>query len=249
MFRKNSIAVIGLVAILLCAGQASAAWIPGSGAMIVRIEASQGAKAGYLQFDFGSCRSIDGVWTWQLPPGQENRAIIAGAEVLATLNDLVLQINTDPSVTLSFALVAGGAPTTFTISTATVPFPAIVNPLAYATAAITVTDNDSDGASVTGLYPGAKAYQARYNSPAVAWANLVSPVTAGENSSAVGTERQPASGWQTILATVDRIEAEFMFTLSAHDLASATSRFDIIIPEPATLGVFALGALFLLRRR
>ncbi|HPD30313.1 MAG TPA: PEP-CTERM sorting domain-containing protein [Phycisphaerae bacterium] len=249
MDRKYSVAIVGLVVIGLCAGQAFAAWIPGDGAKIVRIDASQNGKAGYLQFVFTPGAPIDGVWTWRLPSGQQNREIKAGSEVLATLEDLLLEIDTDPAVTLSFAVVAGGAPTTFTISTATVPFPAIVNPLAYATAAITVTDNDSNGASATGLYPGAKAYQARYNSPAVPWANLVSTVTALPDSSAVGTERQPASGRQTILATVDRIEAEFKFTLSANDQASGTSRFDIIIPEPAALGVFGLGVLFLLRRR
>ena len=58
----------------------------------------------------------------------------------------------------------------------------------------------------------------------------------------------PESGFLPIGETVNDMSSLVSFTLSAQDLASGTSSY-VIVPEPASLAVLALGALALLRRR
>jgi hypothetical protein len=222
-----------------------AAWIPGNGAVIVGVTAEQGGATGTQEWVFAPGASVDGTWGWQLVPGSSSE-IVAGSDVLATIDSLGVTINTDPAVTLSFAVTAGAADTTFTISSATVNFPAIWNPLGYASAGVTVTDNDSDGATVTGAFNG-KAYQAIYNG-GTAWANLVAPVTAVADDTATLNDRAPAAGRVVIPATLTSIQSVFKFKLTKTDSASGTSRFDVIVPEPVSL-LLILAALPLVRSR
>jgi len=249
--RRWTFLGMGVVAVALCAAvPVRADWIPGQGAMIIRIDVSSDLGRGVKQFVFTPDKTPDGSWQWQLPPGQENRLVKAGDAVLASIDTLAQTVAGDPAVSLAFAVVAGAADTTFTITSAPVSFAPIVNPLAFATAAVTVTDLNGDGATLSGLQTGGKAYKASYNSPIVDWAFLVSAVTAPVNSSNIGTERRPTpSGRETILATVGSIESQFSFTLTARDSASGTSTFDVIIPEPASLLVLGVGCVGLLARR
>ena len=223
-------------------------WIPGQGAKIIQIEVSSDLGSAIKQFVFTPEKQADGSWQWQLPPGQENRLIKAGDTVLASIENLVQTVVGDPAVSLAFAVVAGPVDTTFTITSANAGFLPIVNPDAFATAAVTVTDLNSNGVALTGLQTGGKAYKASYNSPAVDWAFLVGSVSAPADDSNIATERRPSNGRETITATVDSIEAQFKFKLTANDSASGTSTFDII-PEPASLLLLGLGGLGILLRR
>ena len=201
-----------------------------------------------------------GEMTWLLQPSQtdgdrygwslsEPVAITSGGRVLATVTSLIVSIDVDPGVELKFEVTAGSSAKRFTISSVAVPFSAIFKPLAYATAAVTVTDNDANGATLTGAYDEDKAYRASYNAAPVDWAYLVDPVTVPADFSGVGMQRQPATGRQVIPATLTSIQSEFDFRLSANDQASGTSRFDVQIPEPAALALLALGGMGMLLRR
>jgi len=163
--------------------------------------------------------------------------------VLATIDDLDVDVEGDPKVSLSFAVTAGPAGSNFSITSTTVSFAPLGSPLAFATAAVTVTDEDSNGAVATGLFPGGKIYQARYNSPAVAWADLIaSPVVVAPDDSLTAQGRRPTpSGREAMPGTVYSIASEFRFNLSPNDSASGTSTFDVLIPLPsAAYGITAL---------
>ncbi len=166
---------------------------------------------------------------------------------LAVLESLAVTLDGDPAVSLNFSLTSGGSATTVTITSATVFFAPIVNPEAYAVAGVTLTDNNSNGATATGLQSGVKLYEATYNTT-VGWADLVGSLSALVDNTAIGNERMPLVGRQVIPATVSSIQSEFKFILSAGDSISATSRF-YVIPEPAAMSLLAIGGLALLRRR
>jgi hypothetical protein len=166
--------------------------------------------------------------------------------LLGTVDSLTLSGDSDPFVLLGFAFTAGPGPTAFSLSTG-VPILPITNGLAFASAAITATEGGVllDGASVTGAFPGTKAYEASYNLGGGVFADLVSPVVVppGGGSNTL-SERFPVPiGSRTVIpGSVFEIRSTFNFTLSAFDQASGTSRFDIIVPEPSSV-VLAAGAL------
>jgi hypothetical protein len=185
---------------------------------------------------------------WDVDLGAPGLAVRdAENHVLATINSLSVSVDEDPAVSLVIGVTAGPSDTNFTITSSTVAFPTIALPQAFATAGITVTDNDSNGATVTGLFAGGKVYEARYDG--VAWADLIGQLTADVDSSNTESARRPGTGREAIPVSVSSIQSEYKFTLSANDSASGTSRFDVV-PEPATLALLAagLGAMLLKRR-
>jgi len=164
----------------------------------------------------------------------------------AAIESLVLKINSDPEVGVEFGLRAGGSATTFSILSDVVTFSALVNPTASASAGVTLTDRNSNGAAITGLF-GGKVHQARYNSSTV-FADLVSDFSVGSGGTQTNSEAKPLSGSETITGTLTSIESEFNFILSARDSASGTSTF-VVIPEPATIAILNLGGLLLRRKK
>jgi hypothetical protein len=187
----------------------------------------------------------NGMATWMLP----NAITFKDSEGndLGLITNLTVQLDRDPLVSLGFAvqnLSSSSAHFSFTSSVQTV---SLLNPQGYATAGITLTDTNLNGGSLTGTYPGAKAYRAFYNGN-TDFANLVSSFTVPATDSTTNSERGPVSGMTTISGTVTSIASSFDFDLSPQDLASGTSTF-YLTPEPATLSLLALGGLAVLRRR
>ena len=185
----------------------------------------------------------------------QERAILRGGqgnEIIATIEDLVVNLDGDPVVSLDFAVNAGNFDTTFTITSATVGFAPISNPLAFASAGVTLTDGDplpGDGAALNLIPPNTGLYQATYNSGTV-FANLLpSPLSL---PGAGTTDDSDDSGVQIIAGSVTDIQTSFSFKLSADDSASGTSQFEVVIPEPSTSILIVFGFLGLLachRRR
>jgi hypothetical protein len=217
---------------------------------IIRIQVEAGGHTGYWE---KQANIPDGAQTfnWSLPTGSDLDIVSSTDEnvVLATLDSTSISVDFDPFVALNFAVFAGPVPTNFTISSALVPFAPINNGLAFATAGVTVTETpvpSFDGASLTGLYAGAKAYQARYNGGGSVFANLISPVIVAplDITGSMVEKFPPGVGTRVVIpGLVSDIESEFSFTLSANDQASGTSIFDIIVPEPSSVAMAGIGLL------
>jgi hypothetical protein len=158
----------------------------------------------------------------------------------AVLENLTLNLNADPEVGIEFGFRSTA--TVFNLASEVLTFDAITNPQASASAGITLTDRNSNGATITGLLPNGKTHQAWYNNSSV-YANLVSGVSISGNSQAYSEE---TSGM--IYDSVTSIASKFSFRLSAGDSASGTSTF-VVVPEPATLILLGLGSLILFRRK
>lgn len=219
---------------------------------LVRIEVENDEGSGMIEFPVDLAglpipsQAIEKI-EWAIENSHSIFSANNPGNALAVLEGLSVTLDGDPAVSLNFSLTSGGSDTTVTITSALISFAPIVNPDAYAVAGVTLTDNNSNGATATGLQPGVKLYEATYNS-SVGWADLVGSLSALVDNTAIGNERKPLVGRQVIPATVSGIHSEFKFILSAGDSISATSRF-YVIPEPAVMSLLGIGALALLRRR
>jgi hypothetical protein len=186
------------------------------------------------------------VYTWTT----NNISIVHGSTTLANFDTISVVADLDPAVQLIFAvnnLTANVG--TFTLNSSVVGFSPLVNPSGFASAGLTLTDNNSDGGTLTGLYSGGKAYEADYNGSAV-FSDNVSTFTSPVDNTITASERVPGIGNNVISGSVSNIESQFSFTLSGYDSASGTSNFKII-PEPSTiaLALLGLGATALIRKR
>ncbi len=214
----------------------------------VQVNVSAGGHSGSWELDLTNPTSpLD----WHLPSAVDIYSDDVDHVFLATLETLDLGMIGDPQIVLNFSLTAVALPTNVAVSSGAVLFAAANNPLAFATAAITVTDNDSNGGSATGNFAGVKSYEATYNG-GTTFADLVSPVVAPVDDSGIGMERFPAVGSVAIPGLVTSIAAGYSFTLTANDSASGTSRFNVVVPEPSTVALILIGTAALLwhcRRR
>jgi hypothetical protein len=170
---------------------------------------------------------------------------------VGTLKDLTITSNADPYVNLFFSFENNTALTETLTFHNTLAFSPLVNPNAYATAAITLT-SDTNGGTIGGLFPGGKTYEATYNSGSQNFADLVSGFSIGSDTSSTQSERKPpVSGTVPIVGTVSDITSTFYFTLTDGDQASGTSRFEVTpgVPEPLTLSLLVMGGVGVLARR
>jgi hypothetical protein len=223
----------------------AASVIPAAADMILTVTATQGDLVATQQY-LVQCGGE--TTTWSLPNAVALTTI--HGKSLGVLNLLDVATNADPFVNLHFSVENDTAlPVTYDVSSSVVTFPTLVNPLAYATAGITLT-SDFDGAVINGLFPGGEVYQARYNTSTI-YANLVTGLSIVDDTSVTTTDRLPPLGTQTIFGSVSSIQSEFDFTLSDGDQASGTSRFEVTaaVPEPATMSLLIMGGLAVLARR
>lgn len=184
------------------------------------------------------------------------------------LQSLTVTLDGDPKVRVQFSVLAGATDTSFTITplSSTPPGPSpvvfapLVNPLATATAALTVTDFDGNGAWVSPGYQDGTFYKATYNTNQT-FASLIDRaindpapgnIVAAPDGSKTG---DGFKAWTTIPGSITSMTAEFKFTLSANDLASGTGSFTIVpVPEPGSMlamftGIVGMAGVLVRRRR
>lgn len=168
----------------------------------------------------------------------------SGAEI-ASLQRLHLLVLPGPRVSLNFLVIAGGSPTAFSLASALVSFPTIHNTIGRASAGITITDLDGDGASLSGgFHDSLLNYRAYAQGPSgdTVFATLVSDVSIGSGGSVTSHQQFPlptgSFSAQTQdsanLGTTEAMRSAFEFTLSANDAAGGTSVFELDVPEPTT---------------
>lgn len=242
------------LAVMASANVASAGEFGGT-YLLVELQASNVAGTETAQYSVlvpaEDQHPFDGTYQWSLPVEAFTLISEQSGISLGTIRELQAAYESDPVVSLNFNVISGEANTNFTINSALIQFAAIANPYAYATASVTVTDENGDGGTLTGLL-GGKAYQAKYNNASSVYTTILSPVTAAEWDTFTGTERTPpvAPNRDIIHTTVSSISSQFQFQLTAGDSASGTSSFNVSsIPEPATLALLTLGGLAVASRR
>ena len=198
-------------------------------------------------------------WTYEWQPGESSYDLsgpvylkATDGTLLGTITKLSYEVQGDPALFLDFsvhAFVDGN----FTFDTGDLLFPTIDVPVAFATAATTLTA-DGNGATFTGNFAGGKAYQATYNGGTV-FANLTGVLVSPADNSIAQIERLPAVGNTLIGVSVSSMRAQWDFDLTGNDDASGTSRYEIApIPDASTLmlafaGVVPLAGCLVRRRR
>lgn len=174
-----------------------------------------------------------------------------GGNVIATLTNASVTVLADPVINLNFAVQAASSDTTFTITSGLLTFPEIDGAVGAASAGVTVTDINGNGATLSP--DGSSMYHSHYNGdwPAgTLFADLLgSSVSAGAFQTGSDDEDFPGGGGFTNVGDdIVSMSAAWTFTLSALDLASGSSTF-VIVPAPAGLAVLGVAGLAAARRR
>jgi len=177
----------------------------------------------------------------------------SGTVFLAEVQSISTTVIEDPVVDLQFQVVASGSETAFLINSTLLSFDEIASPTAKATAGITITDQNGDGAELTGELGDGSAYRAVINGePGTGddLATLIGDFSAGVFGSETGEGAfdDGSGGFVSVGQPVSSISAQFEFSVSAFDAASGTSVFTVI-PTPASATLLGLGGLVALRRR
>jgi uncharacterized protein (TIGR03382 family) len=244
--QARLIAVVGGVAALAGASAQGSISDPA-----VVVTASSQAGTGSMIVHLSEGVLSNDTWTWSMTQPQHIYSD-SGAD-LGSVQNMACFLGGDPQANVTFGVMAGASPTNFTISSGLVSFSPIANAVGRASASITLTDLDGNGASLTGLQPGGHAYRANYNGAipggSIFTNLLATPETAGVYSSSTFVESTPAGpGFIPVAPLVSDMSAQYQFTLSANDSASGTSVF-VITPAPATGTLLGLVGLAGLRRR
>ncbi len=215
----------------------------------ITVRAQNGEHWGEVEFPVTMPAHAQERVQWAMQQGQAIRCHNIPDMELGRIEQLSMELIGDPAVGVNFAVSAGASDTVFTITSATLVFAPLASSIGYASAAVTVTDLDLNGASLTGLL-GGKAYQATFDGGTL-FASLIDPVIAPVGGPMNSHDRLPVlpTLWQAMPASVSNMQGQFSFALSANDSASGTSYFEVIVPEPASLALLGLGALVLRRRR
>jgi hypothetical protein len=197
--------------------------------------------------DMGWQRSQD---QWDFSSDQTVVVKAENGQTVFTLSDVSLFFRADPQINLSFSVQAGNSDTAFTISSALLSFPTINNAQGQASSAFTVTDTNNNGATLTGTNGDGNGYNTFYNGylSNLFVGQIPSVTVPAGTSSKSDSANYPAAGYAAVGADVSDMSAQVKFSLTAKDLASGTTQYEIV-PEPSALVLLALGGLSMIRRR
>lgn len=265
--RKRSLGfLLGFLAAARFCAPASAEGLDWLSLRAFDIQVSSSLGTGSLVVDASSGVWDDRNWVWSIvgPLAIETDT----GEVLAILDhaSISLAIAAPPtdvpgaptphgpgvnSVGLAFAVTnAGAEDLSFTATSGLVSFLSMTNPFARASAGLLLTDNNGNSAHIYGGHAG-KSYVAHYNDLApggTEFAALLSDVVAEPFGIVAVDEVFPAVDFAMIPGMVHDISSQFAFTLSGFDSVAMSSIF-VVVPEPASLGLFGLAAVAILGRR
>jgi hypothetical protein len=246
--KNRAPSAIGIaLALSIAAGTASA----GISSAIVRIEATSSLGTGVVEL-ISNSDFQNGVLTSGLTEAVD--VLDEEGDIIATVTNLNILLIADPVVNMNFALFAGAADTTFKVTSTLLSFPTLTDATGRASASLSVTDSNGNGAIATGLYDGGKAYRAFYNSPAdpgdgIIFDSLIdTPITIADPFGSDDGTEESGPGFSPIAEPVSNMSTEFNFRLTALDQFAATSTF-VVIPTPATLAIATAGFVFISRRR
>lgn len=199
-------------------------------------------------------------WSWESNDPVE---LWDGDNLVATLNPesgtgSSVMFVSDPIVNLNFSVQAGAMTTNIMIASALLTFPTISNAQGAASASYSVTDTNGNGATLTGVgdpMGSQGGYLAQYNgwagmlpNPAgTTFAEVHQVINAGAFQTQTANANVPGVGLQNIPGPVSDMSSLVSFTLTPFDLASGTTNW-VIVPEPASLALVALGFVFVRRR-
>jgi len=237
---------LALAMIVASAGPVLASGILTTGT-VVTVRATAGANSGQFSYFLPANTPVAGEYQWQTL--SVNITSTSGSVLLGTVNSLQVIYDADPAVTLNFDITSANQTTTFDIVSDTLSFASLTNPDAFASASATLVDaNNSAYAKLTAKFPTEwgvnSAFQARYNGT-TAWADLITNMTLTNAGASMLAEEgrpepPPSTARETILASVNNIQCEWNFSLTANDRAYGTGTFDLV-PEPATALLLLLG--------
>lgn len=191
----------------------------------------------------------DGNFFWTL----DSEIQIQGdnGDILATLSGASVIVMQDPVISMNFNVQAANQNTIFTVNSGLLSFATIANPIGAASAGVTVTDFNGNGATLSP--DGSSIYASRYNGnfpSGTPFADLLSdPISAGAFQTNAASDEYPGGGnYVSIGTAVSSMSAAWTFTLSPLDVASGTSTY-VIIPTPAGASLLGLAGLAAIRRR
>jgi len=198
-----------------------------------------------LPIDAGTWEGED----WHYDSSGRTYQMWDGGTLVGTLSGIHMDIYDDPQVVLNFTAQANVSTTKFIFSSALVSFASLTNPTASASAGITVTDNNFNGALLAGQESDGAAYWANYNGLVPGGTNYASLLNTVSATALEGTHTDSANmGPTAIVGSVGSMSSQFSFSLSAFDAASGTSSFQVV-PAPGALALLGLGGLAVTRRR
>lgn len=215
------------------------------------IEASSSFGTGSFQVTTDDGVTLpDGTFIWVLDAPMDIVDSGSGNTVAEVLFGSIM-FTTTGNVSHSFVVQAGGADTHFTLGSGVVSMPTVANPYGRASAGVTLTDTNGNGANLTGHHAGGTMFEAYYDLGQV-FADLIGGPfgfgTAFDSRTTSDEYPAGAGNFAAFAGPASELGIEWDFTLSANDSAGGTSVF-VIIPTPAAGATMLVGAGLLAGRR
>lgn len=262
------------LALAIAAGSASGQITP-VGTNFIQVHAQGPGVNGWLNIPVAQAGILPDGWEWTLGVqgggGPISVLDTATLQPIVTLSDLRSTLRALPSgvmsCALSFVVTDLGAGSTLSFSSAVGSFAAINPAEARASAGITLTDSNGNGASAQFLGLGGTAYLAEVNAVGVGpdFANLLpgggvgtvpfvpdlpGVMTTGPfGTNTASQNSSPSPTFLPVGVPVTSMHTQFDFTLTPGDQASGSSNFFVRVPSPGATALLGLGGLVALRRR